>query len=163
MRTIQLVPVAVGTVIVAGLTWVLLDRDIGLGTWLLGVLILGHGLAHVAFVVPAPKPAAATEGQMEWPFDLGRSWLIERGLDPGIIRTAGRALTALTIAMAVLAAAATVGILVPADWWSGLVVALAISSALLLALMLAPTFVIGFGIDLALLWLALVSGWSPAG
>jgi hypothetical protein len=52
---------------------------------------------------------------------------------------------------------------VPADWWSGLVVALAVSSALLLALVFAPTFLIGFGIDLALLWLALVSGWSPAG
>jgi len=34
---------------------------------------------------------------------------------------------------------------------------------LLLALAFSPTLVIGFAIDLALLWLALVSGWSPAG
>ena len=163
MSARQLVPLAIGVAVIGGVTWLLLEGDSVVGAWLLGALILGHGLAHVAFVVPRPQPAAATDGQMEWPFDLGRSSLIARGVDPGIVRAAGRALTALTITTALLAAAATVGILVPADWWSGLVVALAASSALLLALVFAPTFMIGFGIDLALLWLALVSGWSPAG
>ena len=158
----QLVPLAIGVAVVGGVTWLLLEGDSALGAWLLAALILGHGLAHVAFVVPRPEPAAATDGQMEWPFDLARSWLIGRGVEPGIVRAAGRALTALTIATALLAAVATIGIVVPADWWSGLVVALAVSSALLLALVFAPTFVIGFGIDVALLWIALVSGWSPA-
>ena len=61
---------------------------------------------------------------MAWPFDLGRSWPVTRiGLDPGIVRAAGMALTAITIVTSLLAALATVGILVPADWWSGLVVA----------------------------------------
>jgi len=62
-----------------------------------------------------------------------------------------------------LAALATVGLVVPADWWQGLVVALAVSSMLLLVLCFSPILLNGFAIDLALLWLALVSGWSPAG
>jgi hypothetical protein len=160
----QLLPLAIGVVVVAGVTWWLLEGDSVLGTWLLAALILGHGVAHIAFVAPRPEPASATAGQMEWPFNLGRSWLVRRfGVDPSVVQVAGRALTAVTIVTALLAAVATVGILVPAGWWSGLVVALAVSSTLLLALVFSPTFVIGFGIDFALLWLALVSGWGPAG
>jgi hypothetical protein len=56
-----------------------------------------------------------------------------------------------------------VGILVPADWWSGLVVAVAVSSLLPLAVCFSPILLNGFAIDLALLWLALLSGWGPAG
>jgi hypothetical protein len=84
-------------------------------------------------------------------------------VDAAIVRALGSVLTAIAIVMSLLAALATVGILIPAAWWPGLVVALAISSVALLTLRFAPTFVIGYGIDLALLWLALVSGWSPAG
>ena len=164
MKTvIQLLPLAIGAALVAGLTWVLLDRDVVLGTWLLAALILGHGLAHLAFVVPTPEPARATGAGMAWPFDLGDSWLVGRaGLDAVIVRAAGRALTAIVVVTALLAALATVGILVAAGWWPGLVVALAISSMLLLVLRFSPILLNGFAIDLALLWLALVSGWSPA-
>ena len=159
-RWTQLVPLAITVAVAGGIAWLLLDRDVLLGRWLLAALILGHGLAHIAFVVPGPEPA--TTGTMEWPFDLGRSWLVGRfGVDPSSVHLAGRALTAVTIVAALMAAAATVGILVPAAWWSGLVVAVAVSSALVLALAFSPTFVIGFAIDLALLWLALGSGWSP--
>ena len=49
------------------------------------------------------------------------------------------------------------------DWWSGLVVAQAVSSLLLLTLCFSPILLNGYAIDLALLWLALLSGWSPAG
>ena len=61
-----------------------------------------------------------------------------------------------------LAALATIGILVPAEWWSGLVVAQAVSSLLLLAVCFSPILLNGFAIDLALLWLVFLSGWSPA-
>jgi hypothetical protein len=160
----QLVPLAIGVALVAGLTWVLLDRDVALGRWLLAALILGHGLAHLAFVVPTPEPAKATGSGMEWPFDLGRSWPVTRiGLDGRIVRGAGAALTAVTIVTSLLAALATVGILVPLDWWSGLVVSLAVSSLLLITVCFSPILLNGFAIDLALLWLALLSGWSPAG
>jgi hypothetical protein len=157
----QLVPLAITVVVVGGITWLLLDRDVALGRWLLAFLILGHGLAHLAFVVSGPQPAS---GEMDWPFDTARSWLIPRfGLNPGVVGSAARALTGVAIAAALLAALATVGVVVSAEWWSGLVVLLAVSSALLLTLVVSAMFVIGYGIDLALLWLALVSGWSPAG
>ena len=164
MNTVtRLLPLAIGAALLAGLTWVLLDRDVELGRWLLAALILGHGLAHLAFVVPTPKAAKATGSGMAWPFDLGRSWPVTRiGLDAGIVRGAGVALTAVTVITSLLAALATVGILVPVDWWSGLVVAQAVSSLLLLALCFSPILLNGFAIDLALLWLALLSGWSPA-
>ena len=160
----QLVPLAIGVAVVGAVTWLLLEGDSVLGTWLLAALILGHGLAHVAFVVPAPDPARTTGAGMPWPFDLGDSWLVGRlGLNPGVVRAVGMALTAVAVATALLAALATVDVLVPAEWWAGLVVALAISSMLLLTLRFAPAFLVGYGIDAALLWLVFLSGWRPTG
>jgi hypothetical protein len=160
----RLLPLAIGVVLVAGLTWLLLDRDVELGRWLLAALILSHGLAHLAFVVPTPEPAKATISGMEWPFDLGRSWPVTRiGLDARIVRGAGVVLTTVTAVTSLLAALATIGFLVPAEWWSGLVVLLAVSSLLLLTLCFSPILLNGFAIDLALLWLVLLSGWSPVG
>ena len=158
----QLVPLAIGVALVGGLTWLLLDNDAALGTWLLAALLVGHGAAHLAFVVPTPEPARTTGGEMDWPFDIGRSWPVTRlGLDAGIVRGTGRALTAVTAVTSLLAALATIGLLVPTDWWSGLVVAEAVSSLLLLTLCFSPILLNGFAIDVALLWLALLSGWSP--
>jgi hypothetical protein len=160
----RLLPLAIGSALVAGLTWVLLDRDVELGRWLLAALILGHGMAHLAFVVPTPEPAKARGSGMEWPFDLGGSWLVTRvGLDARAVRGAGVALTAVTVVTSLLAALATVGVIVPVDWWPGLVVSQAVSSLLLLSVCFSPILLNGFAIDLALLWLALLSGWSPAG
>jgi hypothetical protein len=160
----RLVPLAIGAALVAVLTWVLLDRDVVLGTWLLAALILAHGLAHLAFAVPTPAPARETSTGMTWPFDLADSWLVGRvGLDTTVVRAAGRALTAIVVVTALLAALATVGIVVAVGWWPGLVVGLAVSSMLLLVLRFSPILLNGFAIDLALLWLALLSGWSPAG
>ena len=161
---IRLLPLAIGAALLAGLTWLLLERDVELGRWLLAALILGHGLAHLAFVVPTPGPARATGSGMVWPFDLGRSWPVIRiGLDAVIVRRAGVALTAVTVITSLLAALATIGILVPADWWAGLVVSQAVSSLLLLTLCFSAILLNGYAIDLALLWLALLSGWSPPG
>ena len=160
----QLVPLAIGVAVLGGVTWLLLEGGGVLGPWLLAALLLGHGLAHVAFVVPAPDPARTTGAGMPWPFGLGDSWLVGRlGLNPDIVRAAGMTLASIAIVTSLLAALATVGILVPADWWPGLVVALAVSSMLLLTLRFSPAFVIGFGIDAALLWLVFLSGWRPAG
>jgi hypothetical protein len=160
----QLVPLAIGVAVIGGVTWLLLEGDSVLGTWLLAALLLGHGLAHLAFVVPAPDPARTSGAGMPWPFDLGDSWLVGRvGLEASLVRAVGRALTAFVVAAALLAALATVGILVAAVWWPGLVVALAVGSMLLLTLRFSPAFLIGFGIDAALLWLVFLSSWSPAG
>ena len=165
MNTVtRLLPLAIGAALIAGLTWVLLDRDVELGRWLLAALIFGHGLAHLAFVVPTPAPAEATDGGMAWPFDLGRSWPVTKlGLDARVVRGAGVVLTAVTLVTSLLAALATVAVVVPVDWWSGLVVAEAVSSLLLLTLCFSPILLNGFAIDVALLWLALLSGWGPEG
>ena len=61
-----------------------------------------------------------------------------------------------------LAALATVGILVPAEWWSGSGRRGGGELADRADRVVTPALLIGFGIDFALLWLALLSGWSPA-
>lgn len=165
MKTMTgLLPLAVGIAVVGGVTWYLLDRNVGLGTWLLAALLFAHGWVHLMFVFPKPEPAAATAGGMAYPFDMGRSWLIRAaGLDVGLVRTIGKAVMVATFAGFILAALSTVGVLVPAGWWAGLVVGSAIGSILLLALFFSPVLVLGFAIDLALLWLVLASVWSPLG
>ena len=60
-----------------------------------------------------------------------------------------------------LAALATVGLLVPAGWWAGLVVAAALSSVLSLLLFWSPTLLLGIAVDLAMLWLVISATWSP--
>ena len=100
----------------------------------------------------APSPRAPGS----WPVTMV-------GLDAGIVRGAGVVLTAVTVITSLLAALATIGILVPADWWAGLVVSQAVSSLLLLTLCFSPILLNGYAIDLALLWLVFLFGWSPAG
>jgi hypothetical protein len=70
----RLLPLAIGVAVVGGLTWVLLDRDVALGRWLLAALLLGHGLAHFAFVVPAPEPARTTGAGIG--IDAALLWLV---------------------------------------------------------------------------------------
>jgi hypothetical protein len=157
----QLLPLAIGIVVIGGITWFLLDRHVGFGTWLLAALLFAHGWAHLLFVFPQPGPTAATAGGLAYPFDMGRSWLIGAGLDVGLVRALGRIVMAGTFAGIVLAALSTVGLLVPTDWWAALVAGSAVGSIVLLALFFSPALLLGFAIDIALLWLAIASGWSP--
>jgi hypothetical protein len=157
---VGLLPIAIGVAVVGAVTWFLLDRNIGFGTWLLATLLFAHGWVHLMFVFPAP--AASPGGGLAYPFDMGRSWLIGSiGLDEGLVRALGIALMGLTFAGFTLAAMATVGWLVPASWWAGLVIGSAAGSTLLLLLFFAPALVLGFVIDAALVWLALAPAWSP--
>ena len=68
----KLLPLAVvlGVVGIA-LAW-MLTREMALGTWLLAAFLLGHGLVHVMFALPAPL-ANADRGRYEYPFDAARS------------------------------------------------------------------------------------------
>jgi hypothetical protein len=163
MRTItDLAPLAIALAIVGAVTWVLLDRNIGIGRWLLAALLLAHGWVHLMFVFPQPDASTATAGGLAWPFDMGRSWLISTlGLDPALVRIAGLAGIAVAFVLGALAALATVGVLVPASWWAALVVGAAMSSTILLAIFFSPAFLLGFGINLALLWLVFASAWRP--
>lgn len=160
----SLLPLAIAVAAVGAVTWFLLTRGWGLGPWLLAVLLLAHGFVHLVFLFPQPEPAAATAGGLAYPFDMDRSWLISGvGLDGGLVRTAGIGLMAVVFGLSALAALATVGLLVPAGWWAPLVVASALGSMLLLTVFFSPLFVIGYAIDLALLWLVIGSVWRPAG
>jgi hypothetical protein len=160
----DLLPIAIGVAVVGAITWFLLDRDIGVGTWLLATLLFAHGWVHLMFVFPTPTPAAATAtaGGLAYPFDMGRSWLATgHGLDAGTIRTIGMAVMALTFVGFALAAMATLGWLVPAAWWDGLVIGSALGSTILLVLFFSPGLLLGFVINAGLVWLVLASIWSP--
>lgn len=159
---LDLLPVGIGVALVAAVTWFLLDRNIGLGKWALAALLLAHGWVHLMFVFPAPEAASATAGGLAYPFDMGRSWLIANvGLDAGLVRSIGIVVMAVTLAGFSLAALATVGWLVPAGWWAGLVLASAAASTLLLLLFFSPALLVGFAINAALWWLVAVSVWMP--
>jgi hypothetical protein len=158
---LDLLPIGVGVALIAALTWFLLDRDIGVGKWLLAGLLLAHGWVHVMFIFPAPEAASATAGGLAYPFDMGRSWLISAGIDGGMIRTLGITVMAVTLSGFVLAALATVGWLVPAGWWAGLVMASAAASTLMLVIFFSPALLLGFVINAALWVLVLASVWQP--
>ena len=99
---------------------------------LIGVLLILHGLIHgILAVMPSPnaaKPIAATFFS-EW----ATPWL--RGA------LSGRALQAMAIGLAVIAAAgfiaaglAMFGILLPHEWWRALAIASSVVSLILCAL-----------------------------
>lgn len=160
---VDLAPVGIGVALVAAVTWFLLDRDIGAGKWLLAALLFAHGWVHIMFVFPAPESATTTAGGLAYPFDMGRSWLIANlGLDAATVRNVGIVVMVITFAAFLGAALATMGWLLPTGWWSGLVLAGAATSTLLLALFFSPALLLGFVINAALWVLVLASIWSPA-
>jgi hypothetical protein len=160
---VSLLPIAIVVAVIAALTWFLLEDGNDLGSWLLAALLFAHGWVHLMFVFPKPASSEASAGGLAYPFDLGRSWLIGRlRLDPGLVRRAGLVLMVIVFGASMLAALATVGLLVPVEWWAGLVVSAALTSMLLLAVAYSPALLLGFVIDLALLWLVAASLWSPA-
>jgi hypothetical protein len=165
MRVVtSLLPLAIAIAAVAGVAWFLLTRDWALGPWLLALLLFAHGWVHLMFLFPQPEAASATAGGLAYPFDIDRSWLMGRaGLDAGVVRATGIALMVVVFTLSLLAALATTGLLVPVGWWGPFVVASALGSMLLLTLFFSPLFLLGYAIDLALLWLVIGGVWSPAG
>ena len=159
---LDLLPIGIGVALAGLVTWFLLDRDWALGRWLLAALLLFHGWVHAMFVVPQPEAASTTDAGLSWPFDLSRSWLIGgAGIDTGLVRTLGIGLIIVVVVTFGLAALATVGWLVPAGWWSGLVIGAAASSTLMLVAFYSPALLLGFAINAALVWVVLASIWSP--
>ena len=128
-------------------------------TLLLGAFLIGHALVHLTYLSPAPPRTA--DGPV-WPFEMAHSWLVTgAGLDPALVRTIGTAMVLTTVVLLVAAGLATFGWLVPAEWWSALVVGGAIASAMTLAMFFQPMIVVGLVIDAAVLWAALLAGWTP--
>jgi hypothetical protein len=127
---------------------------------LIAAFFAGHALIHLSYLTPAPP---RTAGGPEWPFEMGRSWLVTSlGADPGLVRPLGTALVVVTVAMFLGAALSTAGWLVPTAWWPSLVLGGAVASTLTLALFFHPWILLGLAIDAVLVWAVLVADWLPA-
>ena len=128
---------------------------------LLGLFLIAHALIHAGYLSPAPP---RTAGGPEWPFDMGRSWVVtSAGVPSDLVRTIGAILVVATVILFVGSGLATMEFVVPRDWWPSLVTSGAIASVLLLVIFLHPWLVLGLLIDAALLYAVLVAGWDPAG
>ncbi|HYK95077.1 MAG TPA: hypothetical protein VE011_04295 [Candidatus Dormibacteraeota bacterium] len=121
-------------------------------------LLLGHGLIHAAYLAPHPP---VTAGGPAWPFQLGHSWLLgSLGMPAETNRVIGLGLVTLTIAGFGLAAVAALGI-APAALWAPAIAVGAAASLGLLVVFFHPWLALGVAIDIALLWVALIIGWTP--
>jgi hypothetical protein len=156
---VGILPWVVVVAAIGGATWWLLSREMAVGRWLLAALLIGHGVVHVMFAVPAP---ATTGGGPDWPFDMARSWAITAaGLDLNVVRAVGVALMAIVVGGFALAGLSTVGVLVPPGWWQATVAVSAVTSAVLLVLFFEPQLVLGLGIDAVLLAVVATGAWVP--
>jgi hypothetical protein len=158
-----LAPLALVVALAALVVWLLLVNDVGLGPWLLALLVFAHGWVHLMFVFPKPESPNTGVGGTAYPFDFERSWLIRRQvLEAGLVRRVGLAVVTVTFVLGLLAALATVGLLLPADWWAPLMVGAALASTLTLVLFYSPALILGFAIDAAMILLVVSGSWSPA-
>lgn len=157
-----LAPVAITVAVISLVVWLMLVNDIGLGPWLLALLVFVHGWVHLLFVFPKPTGPDGDSGVGGYPFDFARSWLITRqGLDSGLVKRIGLVVMAATFALCTLAALATVGLLVPVEWWAALMVAAALVSMLMLALFYSNALILGFANNALMLVLVVSGSWSP--
>jgi hypothetical protein len=124
---------------------------------IIGLFLIAHGLVH-AGLAAAPRPDIPDAKPFS--FWTSPSWLL-KGLGESFSRPAG---TVLWIASLLLFVAAGLGVLgVPGlrDIWSGLTVAGASCSLLLLLLFWHSWLVIGVVINIGLLLAVIVFGWTP--
>lgn len=110
---------------------------------MLGILIMAHGLIHLAIWLPSPKADA--------PMQKGRSWLL------GDVRALSLALSlALAVVCGPVLIAGGVGYLASAAWWPVVVVAGAAVSAVLMAVTFTPWWLAALAIDVALIVWAVI-------
>jgi hypothetical protein len=117
------------------------------------LLLAFHALIHTGFLTREPehKPGAPP-----WPFRLDRSWILSRfHTSPRLTQITGKGLVAITIAAAIVAAAA---LLAGQGWWAGPAVASAVASLILLGLYLHPMLTLGIAVD-AFVLSAVILGW----
>jgi hypothetical protein len=155
---VGIVPWAVVVALGGGAIWWMLSSDVAAGRWLLAAVLVGHGVVHLMFGIPAPAPTANGPA---WPFDMARSWAVRAGLDLGLARGVGLVLIAVVVGGFALAALSTVGVVVPSGWWQPAVAVAAVASTVVLTLFFEPQLVLGHGIDIALLGLLATGAWAP--
>ncbi len=159
MKTMAgILPWAVVLAAAGGAIWWMLSMDMAAGRWLLAAVLIGHGVVHLMFAVPAPT---ATANGPAWPFDMARSRVVRVGVNLTFVRAVGVALIAVVVGGFAIAALSTVGILVPAGWWQASVALSAVASAILLLLFFEPQLVLGPGIDAVLVAAVATGAWAP--
>ena len=157
-----LAPLAVAVAVIALAVWLMLINDLAIGPWLLALLVIAHGWVHLFWVLPKPK-SPNDDGGRGYPFDFARSWLITRGgLNHSLVSRIGMVVMVVTFALSVLAALSTVGLIVPPDWWAGLMIATAAASTVMLLLFFAPALILGFANNALIVALVVSGSWSPA-
>lgn len=127
------------------------------------VLILVLLAAHFSLTAFVPGPAGQAQFYWPWAADsrpilAGVGGLPQEGgsiVTPALAGIAGLCLLA--------AAAALVGIVVPAEWWTPLVVVGAVASIALFVLYLSPLSLIPIALDLLLLWGIVLQHWTVLG
>ena len=154
-----LLPLAAVLLVVAVLVAWLLDRGSAAGPWLVGAILVAHGWVHLVFLLPSTERESADNGAGN-PFDMDRSWLIQRGADGRLVHTVGAVLAVATFLALAAAALAVLGWLVPGGWWTGLVATGVVGSTALLVAFFAPTLVLGFVINAGLVALAIQTAWK---
>jgi hypothetical protein len=154
-----LLPLAVALVVAGILVWWLLARGSAAGPWLVATILFAHGWVHLVFLISGTE-RGSTDNGADNPFDMDRSWLIERGADSRLVHSVGAVLAVVTFVAFAAAALAVAGWLVPEAWWTGLTFAGVVGSTLLLVLFFAPTLVLGFVINAGLLALAVQTAWE---
>ena len=105
--------------------------------WIAGLLLVAHGLIHLAIWLPKADPKA--------PFDAGHSPFA------GNVR---RTAAALAVAAAVVLTAGGVGLIAGAPWWLPATITGATLSAALLLLTFNKWWLIALGINAAIIVLA---------
>jgi hypothetical protein len=119
----------------------------------MALLLAFHALVHTGFLTPEPEPKP---GAPPWPFRLDRSWVLSRfHASPRLNQIIGKGLVAVTIAAAIVAAAA---LLTGQGWWAGPAAASAVASLVLLGLYLHPMLTLGIAVD-AFILSAIILGW----
>ncbi|MEO3931757.1 hypothetical protein WMO79_02935 [Micrococcaceae bacterium Sec7.4] len=106
--------------------------------WIAGLFVIAHGLVHLAIWLPKPDEKA--------PFDVGHSPFA------GNVR---RLASGLAIAATVILALGGLGLIGDASWWIPVTVTGAAISAALLILTFNRWWLIGLGINAAIIVLAL--------
>jgi hypothetical protein len=115
----------------------------------IGVILLAHGLIHVAIYAP---PTAA-----DAPFDPRHSWLV------GGPRQARPFLLTFAYASAAAFAIAGIGLFAHQDWWQPAAIVAAALSLLLLVLFFNPWLTIGVAINVAVILVLVQTDWPSAG
>jgi hypothetical protein len=121
--------------------------------------LLAHAGIHILFL--GPRQPTIADGPA-WPFATESSWLVTRfGVQPDAVRDLAFASVAVIVAAYALAAIVALGF-GPAALWLPAVVIGSAASIGLLGICFHPWLSLGVGIDVVLLYAALIVGWVPA-